>query len=612
MNATLFALAVFDGIAYAAMVFMVAVGLTMIFGVLRVLNVAHGSFYAIGAYISASLGLALISGGAGPWLAYPVMILAAGVVGLVLGGLIERFLLRRIYDKEEVLQLLVTFAVFMILEDVQRLIWGVNPLWQSSASDMLGTVEVFGVIYSSYQLILMPLAAVAVILGLRFFLRRTLSGRLILAVTEDREAATAIGIDADRVYLMTFVIGAALAGLGGALHSASTSVLPGIGANMIVLSFAVAATAGLGQIEGAALAALLIGLGRSFAVYLAPELADLMPYLIMLLRAAHPAGGAFRRGEGAKDMTLRAILPVLLFLAVAALPILAPWSQVVLTLVTAKGLAVLGIVVLLHAGQVSFGHALFFGVAAYGAAFIGKWFAGGELLLMLLFGTGAAVLIGLLAGLFVVRYRYIFFGMLNLALSMILYSALEKFYHITGGDDGMQIARPTVLGVEMEREPFEALLCYGGLALAIAVAYAVHRFLNSPVGNMMKTIKTNETRLEYLGVSARRTLLVGYLVSAALCGVGGAMMAVAQGVVTPQYAFWIRSGELVFIAILGGAQSVSGAFVGALVYELVRNYAAAFAADYWQMILGFVLLAVILFAPHGLVGLYKAAFGDRR
>ena len=276
-------MAVFDGIAYAAMVFMVAVGLTLIFGVLRVLNVAHGSFYAIGAYITASVGLYLISAGAPGWVAFPIMLIAACIVGVVLGTIIEKYLLRRIYGKEEALQLLVTFAVFMILEDVQRIVWGVSPLWQSSASDMLGTVELFGVLYSRYQLFLMPAAAIAVMLGLRYFLRYTHTGRLILAVTEDREAATSIGIDADKVYLLTFVIGAALAGFGGAMHSASTSVLPGIGANMIVLSFAVAATAGLGQIEGAILAALLIGLGRSFAVYLAPELADLMPYLIMLV-----------------------------------------------------------------------------------------------------------------------------------------------------------------------------------------------------------------------------------------------------------------------------------------------------------------------------------------
>ena len=283
MNLQLVALAVFDGIAYAALVFMVAVGLTLIFGVLRILNVAHGSFYAIGAYVVASVGGAIFAAGWSPWLAFPLMLIAAALVGIVLGSVIERLLLKRIYDEEAALQLLVTFAVFMILEDVQRLVWGVQPYFEATALQSLGNVQVFGVYYTVYQLIFLPLVALAVLAALRLFLRRTLSGRLILAVTEDREAATSIGIDADKIYLLTFVLGAALAAFGGALASATTSVLPGIGADMIVLSFAVAATAGLGQIEGAALAALLIGLGRSFAVYLMPELEVLIPYLIMLL-----------------------------------------------------------------------------------------------------------------------------------------------------------------------------------------------------------------------------------------------------------------------------------------------------------------------------------------
>lgn len=283
MNAQLFALAVFDGVAYAALVFMVAVGLTLIFGVLRILNVAHGSFYAIGAYLTASIGGAIFAAGYSPWLALPLMFVAAAIVGIVLGGPIERLLLRRIYAKEDALQLLVTFAVFMILEDVQRLIWGTQPYFEATALQQLGNIEVFGVFYTTYQLVVLPLVAITVLISLRLFLRKTLSGKLILAVTEDRETATAIGIDADKVYLLTFVVGAALAGFGGALASATTSVVPGMGADMIVLSFAVVATAGLGQIEGAAIAALLIGLGRSFAVYLMPELQVLIPYLIMLL-----------------------------------------------------------------------------------------------------------------------------------------------------------------------------------------------------------------------------------------------------------------------------------------------------------------------------------------
>ncbi len=295
----------------------------------------------------------------------------------------------------------------------------------------------------------------------------------------------------------------------------------------------------------------------------------------------------------------------LVILAVAIAPWLIPNSQVLLTIALSKGLAVLGVIVLLQAGQVSFGHALFYAIAAYITAFLGKSLAGGELLLAMILGTLCAGLVGLIVGLFVVRYRHIFFGMLNLAVSMIFFSVLEKFYHLTGGSDGLRVERPSVIGISLERGPFEVVLFYTALACAVAAMILVHRFLGSPIGNHLRAIKSNEVRLEYLGISPRHVLLTGYVVSAALCGLGGSLMAVTQGVVTPEYAWWVRSGEFVFIAILGGSGSVGGAFVGALVYEGVRTYAAAFASDVWQLILGSVLLIVILFAPKGLMGFVR-------
>lgn len=283
MNFDLLLIAVLDGIAYAALVFLVAVGLTLIFGVLRVLNIAHGSLYAVGAYAAASLGLWIAASGVSPWLAYPAQALAAAIVGIVVGGAIERLLLQRIYDKEEVLQLLATFAVFMILDNAQRLIWGVQPYFVAGPLQLLGNVEISTITYTVYQIVLLPVVAAAVLVGLRLFLRHTTAGRIILAVAEDRETAHAIGINVSRVYFSTFVIGSILAALGGALASPTTSILPGMGTDMLVLSFAVVASAGLGRIEGAAITALLIGLGRSAAVYLAPELDVLVPYLIMTL-----------------------------------------------------------------------------------------------------------------------------------------------------------------------------------------------------------------------------------------------------------------------------------------------------------------------------------------
>lgn len=307
-------------------------------------------------------------------------------------------------------------------------------------------------------------------------------------------------------------------------------------------------------------------------------------------------------------MTTRHILPLLALAALAIVPFVAPGLQILLTLALAKAIAVMGVTLLLRAGQVSFGHALFFGIAAYAAAFVAATSLD-DLVVLLLIGTLAAALSGLVVGLFVVRYRGIFFGMLNLAFSMIFWSILEKFFHYTGGADGLRLPRPTVLGMSLDRAPFELLLYFLTLCLTFGLGWFVLRFLGSPVGQLFQTVKTNETRLEYLGISPRTTLLKGYVLSAALCGIGGILVAAAQGIVTPSYAYWIRSGEMVFIAVLGGAGSIQGAVAGALAYEIVRAYAAAFAADIWQLVLGVFLLVVILFAPGGLVGIFSGITG---
>lgn len=282
MNTSLFLLALMDGVSYAALLFLVALGLTLIFGVMRVLNVAHGSLYAWGGYAAATLGIAIAKYGLSPMLALPALFVAAIVVGVLLGTVLEVGLLRRILDKDPILQLLVTFAAFMVLEDVQRLIWGVQPYFVSEVVNQLGTVTVAGVTYTRYQLLVLPAVAALAFLGLRWFLDKTALGRQVTAVTHHREVATALGVNAGRVSLLTIIVGAALGALGGALASPTTSFTPGIGAEMMVLSFAVVATAGLGQIGGAALAALMIGLTRAFAVYLLPEVEVIVPYLIMV------------------------------------------------------------------------------------------------------------------------------------------------------------------------------------------------------------------------------------------------------------------------------------------------------------------------------------------
>lgn len=298
---------------------------------------------------------------------------------------------------------------------------------------------------------------------------------------------------------------------------------------------------------------------------------------------------------------------LLLVLALVALAAFQPWLRFVSTLALATGLAVLGIMMLLRAGQVSFGHALYVAAGAYTVAFLRP--VVGEALLLLLAGTLVATGLGLLVGLFVARYRDIFFGMLNLAFSMVAWSLLEKLYALTRGTDGVRVARPSLLGMPLEGEGWEWALLALALLLSILAAVLVAAYLRAPAGQALGAVKTRETRLEFAGISARRVLLQAYVISAALAGVGGGLTALATLHVTPLLAYWTHSGELVFVAILGGTGSVLGPFLGAVVFELVRVHAAAAFPDAWQMILGVVLLVIILAAARGLVGLVQDLAG---
>ncbi|OYX69532.1 MAG: branched-chain amino acid ABC transporter permease [Rhizobiales bacterium 32-66-11] len=297
------------------------------------------------------------------------------------------------------------------------------------------------------------------------------------------------------------------------------------------------------------------------------------------------------------------------FCAVAGVPFFIPWATVMLTIALGVGLAVLGVVVLLRAGQISFGHGLYYAAGAYTVAFLVQARLGLDTLLLLPAGALVATVIAVAFGFFAVRYRDIFFAMINLAVSMVAFSLLEKLYSITGGGDGLNVARPTLAGLKLGRVSFEFWMFYTTLAIVVVVALVVGRYLASPLGKGLEAIKSNETRLEYLGVSSARILHIAYGVSACLAGLGGGVIAIVTGHVAPEFAYWVRSGEFVFIAILGGAGNVVGAFAGSIVYEIVRNYAAAFAADYWQTILGVSLIAIIMFAPQGLT---QMRFGKKR
>jgi branched-chain amino acid transport system permease protein len=290
---------VIDGLIYASWLFMTAAGLTIIYGVMRILNMAHGSLYALGAYVTASAVGAYLRGGNPPLGSYAVLLLAAIAVGLVMGPLIERGLLRFMYGRDEIVLILVTYALFLILEDVVKLIWGVESYFVYEPYGLLGNVEIGPLSYPVYSGAIV-LAAVIVGLALRWGIYGTRYGKLLLAVIHDREVSAALGVDVRAIFLVTFTVGTMLAAIGGALTAPTVSVVPGMGVEVIVLAFAVVVIGGLGSMPGAALGAVVVGLVRSAAVHYYPEVELFSIYLVMALVLAFRPRGLFVAPEARK------------------------------------------------------------------------------------------------------------------------------------------------------------------------------------------------------------------------------------------------------------------------------------------------------------------------
>lgn len=269
-----------DGLVYASYLFMVAVGLTVIFGVQRVLNVAHGSFFAFGAYLAATL-IGLWYGHGLPQAGGFLMILAAAViVGLVMGVIVERGLLKHLYGRDEHIVVLATFAAFLALEDVILLIWGRDPYFAYQPLQVLGATQIAGLTFDNYNLSMILVSGVLAF-GLWYLLRRTMWGKMLLAVIYDREISRAAGINVTAMFLGTFIVGTALAALGGAYVAPTISVLPGIGVEVIVVAFAVVVIGGMGSIPGALVGAVAVGLARAAAVHMLPEVETFVIYVIM-------------------------------------------------------------------------------------------------------------------------------------------------------------------------------------------------------------------------------------------------------------------------------------------------------------------------------------------
>ena len=591
-----------SGLANAMFLFLVASGLSLIFGVTRIVNFAHGSFYMLAAYLTYSLADALPLG---PLAFYAAAMLAAAAVA-ALGGLVEVLLLRRVYRAPELYQLLLTFALVLIAADAVRYIWGADNKTGPSAPGLAGSVSIAGQLFPSYDLAIIgfgPLVA----LGLWLTFHRTRWGVLIRAATQDREMVAALGVDQGRLFTGVFILGSFLAGLGGALQVPRLALTTVMDTTVIVETFVVVVIGGMGSVWGALLASLLIGVLNAFGVLVLPKASIVLMFVVMaVVLIVRPWGLLGRpeiqlRGVGAavpeagaasRHPACVAVLAVVLL----GLPLLLPtfWVWMAVEIFAFALFAASLHLLMGMGGMVSFGHAAYFALGAYGAALLLEM-AGWPMPLAFLAAPFVAMLGAALFGYFSVRLTSIYFAMLTLAFAQIVYAIVHQWDAVTGGDNGLLSVWPAAWLKSPVRYYYWTLAFAGAGVVLLRIVAA------SPFGLALRAVRDHARRAEAVGISIRTLQWTAFVVAGFFAGLAGAIFVFLKGSVFPVYAESPMSVQPLVMVLLGGVGSPSGPLIGAAVYKLLDTLITRYT-EYWQVGLGGILIGLILAFPRGIAG----------
>jgi branched-chain amino acid transport system permease protein len=594
------------GLSHAATLFLVACGLSIIFGVTRIVNFAHGSFYMLGAYIGYSLSqflMARLGAALGFWAGIALAALAVGVVGV----LMEVLLLRRIYRAPELFQLLATFGVVLVVQDAALAIWGREDLLSPRAPGFRGVVEILGQRFPQYHLLLICLGPV--VLGMLWWLfRRTRWGTLVRAATEDRDMTAALGVNQRWLFTSVVFLGSVLAGLGGALQIPNEAVNLQMDINIIVEAFVVVVIGGMGSMAGAFLAALLVAEISAFGVLIFPRLTLVLPFLVMaVVLVIRPHGLLGKPSDESRDpvrpsgVYLRPVAPRLRWAGVAALVILAlvpafaaEYAQLLLTEILILALFATSLYFILGAGGlVSFGHAAWFGVGAYACALLLTKFAvpmaGG-----LVAAPVLAALVALVVGWFCTRLSGVYLAMLTLAFAQILWSlAFQSAW--TGGDNGILSVWPSTWAGSPARYYYLTLtLCVGSLLVLWRAVFA-------PFGYALRASRDSALRAEATGIDVHRQQWLAFALAGAFAGLAGALHAFHKGSVFPNVLSIPQSIDALVMVLLGGLDALTGPVAGAAAYHFLQTEIMR-STEYWRGVLGSVILLLVLVFPHGIVG----------
>ena len=607
-----------NGLASASSLFLVSVGLSLIFGVTRTINFAHGSFYMLGAFIAYS-SVDLLSPHIGFW---PALLLAPLACG-ALGALTETLLLRRIYKAPELFQLLATFALVLVIKDAALWLWGPEELFGPRAAGLEGSVEILGRQFPTYDLFLIAVGP-CVLLGLTLLLTRTRFGTLVRAATQDREMVGALGVNQAWLFTAVFALGTMLAGLGGALQLPREPASLEMDMLTIGAAFVVVVVGGMGSIPGAFIAALLVAELKAVCIWLGvQEIAGLelsfskltlvVEFLVMAVvliwrpwgllgkpqalarSAGEPEQPLHRTGRGASAawlglLTLLVLLPLMASSAEGG-----SYATVLLADIFVAALFASSLHFILGPGGMhSFGHAAYFGLGAYGAALLVRTL---DLPMeaALLLGPLAAAAGALLYGWFCVRLSGVYLTMLTLAFAQISWAIVFQWDDFTGGSNGLTGVWPPEWA---SQGPAFYWLALGICALGI---YLLRRLLFSPLGYALRASRDSALRADAIGIDVRRIQWTAFVIAGLFAGLAGALFAFSKGGVAPDAMSVTKSVDALVMVLLGGVQTLAGPVVGAAAFTWLHDTVAR-NTEYWRALMGATMLILVLLAPQGIAG----------
>ena len=603
-----------NGLASASSLFLVAAGLSLIFGVTRIVNFAHGSFFMLGTYIAYTLVDRLGT----QWGFWPSVVLAALAVG-VLGALIELLLLRRIYKAPELFQLLATFALVLVIKDAVLYLWGPEELLGPRAPGLSGSVEILGRQFPSYDLFLIvvgPLVLGAVWL----LLTRTRFGTLVRAATQDREMVSALGVNQVWLFTAVFALGAMLAGLGGALQLPREPAHLEMDLNTIGAAFVVVVVGGMGSLPGAYLAALLISLIKALCIWLgvvelfghsvsfskATLVVDFVVMAAVLIwrpwgLLGCPQGRSRHTGEAEAPLrpagSVYKLVVAVLLAGLVALPWLSssPYAVVLATDLAVAALFAASLHFIMGPGGMhSFGHAAYFGLGAYGAGLV-LTALGLPMEVALVVGPMVAAVGAAVFGWFAVRLSGVYLAMLTLAFAQIAWAVTYQWDDLTGGSNGLTGVWPA--------QWLSDNRSYYWLALALVAigVLALRHMLFSPFGYALRAGRDSPLRADAIGIDVDRVQWIAFIVAGLFAGAAGAVYAFSKGSISPESMAVGKSVDALVMVLLGGLHTLAGPVVGAVSFTWLQD-AVARNTDYWRATLGAIMLVLVLVFPDGIAG----------